>query len=443
MFRAFVRGSGWRVAVIGVVGVLAACSGNVASPPLSSTTPVTGASSQDGPVSATGASPQGGPAPESGTTTTVTSSTVPVAGPSLVVAQVAAQADLARALGASMSTIEDDGGVFLGSEFVSQARVATAASTLTVLLDTYPSSDAATAAYSQVAQAADPSAPPAPAVGDAAAFTTGGLLVRKGAQVLTIRTQLSAAAEKTLEAGKASGNQDDAAATAARAAADHDATGLAKAVGARLDGKPVTQEVSYLPAGATDPCDIDPSPFAADGITVSSQPTVSDRLPGSECILTLTADNGQAGQPGTGRLSVYTLTSAQATASVKPTTPADEFTAFVTSRQSSGANMQTAGTGAVQIAVATHGELALALLLTPPSQPANLRGAPSARKVGPYLIVVDEQGSSYVLDKKTCDELDNELGIWASTYFKTEVGSLWTAGSATFKTLCRKLTAGT
>jgi copper chaperone CopZ len=156
------------------------------------------------------------------------------------------------ALGEPATALEDDGGIpDPTGGHRSVARVAaTSGAVYTVALHSAANEADARSEFQRLAANGDPSSSSLTGAGDEAAFAGGKTVVRKGAQVLTIGTELTAAAQKVLEQIKESGGD----AGAAQAALEAKTVALAAPLAARLSGQSAPDPVLGLPQGAVDPC---------------------------------------------------------------------------------------------------------------------------------------------------------------------------------------------
>ncbi len=213
------------------------------------------------------------------------------------------------ALGGQVRGPEDDGGLpdETGGE-TSVVRVMTASGViLFVRLETFASAASATQAYATTAQSMQGARPLT--VGDAATYATGRALVRKGAQLLQIDTQLGAAANLQLDKIKEAGGDPTAALNAAYASAAK----IAPALGARLSGIAVSRPGVVLPAGAIDPCQpgnvaLIQHVFGASSVTSTYE--VAADPPSLGCVYSVSG----LSQP----IEVTTLTASQLSSSLQP-----------------------------------------------------------------------------------------------------------------------------
>jgi hypothetical protein len=224
---------------------------------------------------------------------------------------------------------------------------------------------------------------------------------------------MSAAAEKALENTKLNNTMTQATIDAANALPLHDAEAAARAITPKLTGATAAADLRYLPAGALDPCGVDPSKLNNDDIKVTSAPAISDIPSASECVYTFAG--AQRGEPGTGQLAVYTLTTPQAAAAQPPTTPAAVYAKTVAGYASRGGYRPSgAAAGDAPYGTATSGPLSMAGMTSGEPDFAMLAGPAnaSATTTGLMLRIWDYR-STYVIDQRHCYEeiraLFNEL----------------------------------
>ena len=351
-------------------------------------------------------------APGSVATTTETATTAPptteaptppapiTAADQLIVARLAVDADLATATGGAISPIQDDGGLDLsGSGFASKAEVNTTNSKLTLRMSTYTDEATAMDAYSRFASP-DPTLA-IPGVGDQAAtqpFGTG-VVVRVGAQMLTIDGEPSDALEQAIGTAKENGTYDEAATALSVSAPIADATAAATAIAPLLDGQPTAGGQVYIPNGAMDPCSADETVLTTDRISVVKRPVESDNAPALECAYVF---GGLTGDSGAANFAVYTLTSAQTDTAATATTPGDEFVQEIASLNASEMVVETATSGALTIAGSTKGQLNLLILVSEPIASGLVRQNGSMAVPSQLLIELSEQDSSVFVDPEIC-----------------------------------------
>ena len=224
--------------------------------------------------------------------------------------------------------------------------------------------------------------------------------------MLVIAGQLGPAGVKSLDDAKLNGTISQALVDATNARPLKDAEAAAKAIAAKLTGATATDNLTYLPAGALDPCGFDASKLNDGDIKVTSTPSLSDLSPMSECVYTFTGT--KPGEGGTGRLALYTLTSAQAAAAQPATTPAAAYSTTIKgygsqgSAPGGGAAYGTASSGPISMAGRTSGEPDFALLAGPANANASTHG---------LMLRVADFRSSYVIDKFHCaDEIARLMG---------------------------------
>jgi hypothetical protein len=346
---------------------------------------------------------------------------------SLVIAKLLSPSVL-RSAGLSASGVEDDGGAQQEGMFMTQAGTTTSAGTFLVDLATYQSNAAAKTVYKEFAISAGSTPRPLTGAGDQATTVNLNTYVRRGSQILTIKGQLSAAANTSLAQAKASGSLDQSTIDAANAAAQTAERTLATAVGHRLSGQPLSASgtVTYFPPGSVNPCSIRASSLNNGDIHVTSQPTVSDTPPSLECVYTFTGKS--FGEPGTGQLAVYTLTDRQAAGAVPPTTVDAAFSATGGAGTQANGATSSATDGSLSANGTTAGEpnyAALATLTAPPDEVSKL------------LIRVSDQASSYRIDVSHCS---HEIAIMfddiikeANANGRTVFSQLGPAGAAAAK----------
>ena len=383
-----------------------AASGTAAADTSSPTTGAsgTGASTatQSGSVPETGAYPSPGATtgstPGTAAPTTAapvvtdapTTTVAPALAPSgLIIAKLASSIDLATATGGAVSAVQDDGGQDLGGYgFGSKAELNTANAKLTLHLSTYISADNATQAFVQAASK-DPTKAIA-GLGDQAALSISGtgIVVRTGAQLLAIDGAISDAAEQVLETGKENNTLDQATFDAINGAPLNDSKAAATAIVAKLDGRPVTGVLAYLPLDAVDPCTIDTASLAQGSITVSKMAVESDRPPASQCLYTFISST--ADQSGTGTIAVDTLSSTQASAAITPTTPTKVFHQQVAAMTANGEQPDTLADGPVTIAAATLGQFDTVMLIALDPAPAGFVARPKDEPpLGPDEVIIE------------------------------------------------------
>ena len=309
----------------------------------------------------------------------------------LIAARLVTAAQASSAMGVQLPGIEDDGGVSQpGGPFISQARTLTPAASLTVSLATFGAAGDAQQRYAQLVPPATTSPAPeqVPSVGDRATTTATGVMVLKGAQLLTVGMTLPKAVDDRLAQAKITGSLDPATLAAANEAMLHDATSLARVMGDKLTGQAVSGSISYLPSGAADPCAVPAASLNHGDIHVTSQPVVSDAPPALECVYIFTGS--REGEPGTGELATYALTSPQAQAAVPPTTVAAVYGSSTSGSSSGGSAVYSSGvSGDIQASGTTQGEPDYLLMYDGPASP-NL------------MVRVSDEHSSYFVDRDDC-----------------------------------------
>ncbi|HEY2813611.1 MAG TPA: hypothetical protein VGJ03_09125, partial [Acidimicrobiales bacterium] len=248
--------------------------------------------------------------------------TLPAADPSLSAFRLLDNAGYTAALGEPVVAIEDDGDVpDPNGGHRSVTRVATQSGTIfRVTLHSTADETVAKSEFQQVSGSSDPSSSSSSVAGagDEAAFTGGKTVVRKGAQVLTIEVDLAGTAQGELDQIKINGGDP----TQALNAFEAKTQTLAAPLAAKLSGKTAPDQVVGLPDGAIDPCL--PGADAVGAIKriygVSSVQTTyvqGESPPAIGCEFQVTGLQTP--------IEIDTVTDAQLTAAVSPTTSADLF----------------------------------------------------------------------------------------------------------------------
>ena len=321
-----------------------------------------------------------------------------------MISRVIERESIVDSSGTRVRTVQDNGGISVaGQGFVSRALANTHDAKLTLTLTSYPNVTDAMQGYTQSATGS--SAPPValPGVGDKAVARGTAVVVLKGAQLLSIETQPTDAADAAQLIAKKTGvPQSQAAIDAAQQGPARDAAAFAKAIAPRLNGQTVTGSPKYLPKGAFDPCGFDASQLNRGHIRVTSIPVFPETNGASDCVYTFTG--ATRGEPGTGSLRVSTMTTAQGAAALVPRSPSAEFDSIPNhfggrNTSAGGPRFGTASSGPLNAMGATTGEPNFAFLLGPKqtaSDPA-------------LLIQIIDEHSTYVVGAAQCAEAIDTL----------------------------------
>ena len=299
--------------------------------------------------------------------------------------------------------MEDDGAIYQGGTFTSQAVTLTPATKLTIDLTTYDNHVDAQRGYSELIPPQDSS--PAPqtlaGVGDKAIRSATGVLVLKKAQVLTVRMEPSQASNDKLDQAKSAASSFDAVQSEVNDAMLHDTQTVAEVIAQKMTGQGISRPVSYLPHGAIDPCVVKATSLNSRDIHVTSQPVMSESAPALECVYTFAGS--RTGEAGTGQLVTFTLSGAQAATAVPASTVQTFYGNAVAGSSSGGrAGYSSNGSGAFQASGTTQGE---------PDYLVVFNGPTSAVTKGVILLRIEDYHSSFLLVSQDCASLIEKMFI--------------------------------
>ncbi len=300
---------------------------------------------------------------------------------------------------AGLEGVQDNGGVSGQFGFSSEASVTTANGTVTAMLISYGSVADAASAFSLFVPSSDTPPVTLHGLGDQATSVGSTVVVRKGAQVLNASIRMSKAAEDQLDLAKENGATFAAVSKSLTEKSNRALLAATKTIAVKLSGATGSTDLTYLPAGALDPCGVDPTKLESGDIKVTSAPMFSDTLPMSACVYTFAG--AKSGEPGTGQLTLYTLTTAQGAAAIPPVTPAREYASTLTSYNSEATGGGGGGGGAGGVGSVTDGPFSSAAVKNSETDFALLAQLPESDG-GNIIIRISSFRSSYVVEAHYC-----------------------------------------